>query len=71
MAEGSVWEAADFAQNYHLNNLTLFMDMNRLGQSQETMYQHKADVFVKKFTGFGWNTIVIDGHSVAEIVNAL
>ena len=42
MAEGSIWEAADFAQNYELNNLTLFVDVNRLGQSQATMFQHKT-----------------------------
>lgn len=71
MAEGSVWEAADFAQNYSLNNLTLFVDVNRLGQSQETMYEHKTDVFKNKFTAFGWNAIVIDGHSVSAIVSAL
>lgn len=65
MAEGSVWEAADFANNYKLNNLTLFMDMNRLGQSQATMYQHDTEVFVKKFTGFGWNALSVDGHSVS------
>lgn len=41
------------------------MDINRLGQSQETMYQHKTEVFKNKLTGFGWNAIVIDGHSVA------
>lgn len=28
------------------------------------MFQHKTDVFAKKFTGFGWNAQVIDGHSV-------
>lgn len=71
MAEGSIWEACDFAQNYKLNNLTLFMDMNRLGQSQPTMYEHHTEVFKAKFTAFGWNAIVIDGHSVAEIVAAL
>lgn len=65
IAEGSIWEAADFAQNYKLNNLTLFVDLNRLGQSQETMYQHQSEVFIKKFQGFGWNTIAINGHSVS------
>lgn len=71
IAEGSIWEAADFAAVHKLNNLTLFVDMNRLGQSQETMFQHKTDVYKNKFTAFGWNTQVIDGHSVAEIVAAI
>lgn len=47
------------------------MDMNRLGQSQATMYEHHTEVFKNKFAAFGWNAIVIDGHNVAEIVNAL
>lgn len=71
MAEGSIWEAADFASFYALNNLTLFVDVNRLGQSQPTMYQHDTETFKKKFTGFGWNAIVIDGHSIPHILNAL
>ena len=71
MAQGSIWQACDFAQNYKLNNLTLFVDVNRLGQSQPTMYEHKTDVFEKKFIAFGWNAIVVDGHSVGELVNAL
>ncbi len=71
IAEGSIWEAADFAAVHKLNNLTLFVDMNRLGQSQETMFQHKTDVYKNKFTAFGWNTQVIDGHNVAEIVAAI
>ncbi|MCL4167050.1 UNVERIFIED_CONTAM: hypothetical protein GTU68_031504 [Idotea baltica] len=71
MAEGSVWEAADFASHYALNNLTLFVDVNRLGQSQATMYQHQTEVFKKKFVGFGWNAIIIDGHSIAAITAAL
>ena len=71
MAEGSIWEAADFVQNYQLNNLTLFVDVNRLGQSQATMFEHKTEVFKNKFTAFGWNALVIDGHSIAAIVGAL
>lgn len=51
--------------------MTLFVDLNRLGQSQETMYEHDTDTYKKKFTGFGWNVLVIDGHSIAAIVNAL
>ena len=47
------------------------MDVNRLGQSQATMYEHKTDVFKNKFTAFGWNAIVIDGHSVSAIIGAL
>lgn len=32
-AEGSVWEAANFASYYALDNITLIVDVNRFGQS--------------------------------------
>ncbi|CAM5722485.1 transketolase [Streptomyces violaceorubidus] len=32
MAEGSVWEAAEHAGHEHLDNLTVIVDVNRLGQ---------------------------------------
>lgn len=64
LAEGSIWEAVDFARTYELNNLTLFADINRLGQSQATMLEHDMKTYQSKFSGFGWNTIVIDGHSI-------
>lgn len=71
IAEGSIWEAVDFARHYSLNNLTLFVDVNRLGQSQPTMLEHDMKIYQSKFAGFGWAAHVIDGHSVGEIVNAL
>lgn len=39
MAEGSVWEACNFAGFYKLDNLIAFVDVNRLGQSSEAMFQ--------------------------------
>lgn len=35
------------------------------------MYEHQTEVFKKKFVGFGWNALVIDGHSIAAIVSGL
>ena len=71
VAEGSIWEAADFSRHYSLNNLTLFVDVNRLGQSQPTMLEHDMKRYQSKFSGFGWNALVIDGHSMHEILDAL
>ncbi len=39
-AEGSVWEAAQFASFNGLDNLCAIVDVNRLGQSGPTMYEH-------------------------------
>jgi len=71
MAEGQVWEAAAFAGYYKLENLTAIGDINALGQSQPTMYQHDMDVYRRKFEAQGWATEVIDGHDVAAVLAAL
>jgi transketolase len=69
-AEGGVWEAAALASYYHLDNLVAIVDVNRLGQSQETMYGGNVNIYAKKFSGFGWHTIVIDGHDMGAILDA-
>lgn len=38
LAEGSIWEAVEFSKHYSLHNLTLFVDVNRLGQSEPTKF---------------------------------
>src|SRR5580700_10161364 len=49
LAEGQIWEAAAFAAHYNLDNLTVIADINRLGQSEPTMYEHQMDIYRKKF----------------------
>lgn len=67
---GSVWEAANFASYYKLNNLVLIVDVNRLGQSQETSLGDKSTVYKQRFESFGWQTIVVNGHNVEDIIKA-
>src|SRR3954463_1603979 len=69
-AEGSVWEAANVATRDKLDNLCGITDVNRLGQSQPTMWQHDMAQFERRWQAFGWNTIVIDGHDIAAILDA-
>jgi transketolase len=70
MAEGSQWEAIQIAAHYKLDNLIGILDVNRLGQRGETMYGHDLDAYEKRISAFGWETIVIDGHSYHEIHSA-
>jgi transketolase len=70
-AEGSVWEAANLAAHYQLNNLCAIIDVNRLGQSQATMHSHDIDAYDCKFRAFGWETYKVNGHSIHEIKTAL
>ncbi len=71
VAEGSVWEAAALAAYYHLDNLVALIDVNRLGQSQATMYGADLAAYEAKFRAFGWHTATIDGHKMDQIVSAL
>lgn len=70
MSEGSQWEAIQLAAHYKLNNLIGIIDVNRLGQRGQTMYGHNLAAYEKRLAAFGWQTITIDGHSLAEILNA-
>src|SRR5579862_3066343 len=54
IAEGAVWEAASLAGVYQLNNLTAIVDVNRLGQSQETAFGHHMEIYSKRWAAFGW-----------------
>ena len=69
--EGQVWEAAMFAAHYGLDNLTVFLDFNGLqidGKITDIVDPTPLD---QKFLAFGWNVVVIDGHSFDEIERAL
>jgi len=68
MAEGSVWEAVQLAAYYKLDNLVGIIDVNRLGQSQETMYGHDVAAYQKRLTSFGWEVKIVDGHNLNQIL---
>jgi transketolase len=67
MAEGSMWEAAEHAAFYELDNLTAIIDVNRLGQRGETMHGWDLASYSDRLRAFGWNAIEIDGHDVEQI----
>ena len=69
--EGQVWEAAEAAAKYHLDNLIVFVDNNRLqndGTCEEVMPTQDLQ---EKFRAFGFETYRINGHSREEIVKIL
>lgn len=71
LEEGQVWEAAMFAANKNLSNLTIFVDYNNLqidGSIEEVNSPYPID---KKFEAFNWHTITIDGHDFNQIESAL
>jgi len=69
-AEGSVWEAAEIAKNLDLSNIVAIVDCNRLAQSGESLHGHQVNKWKQKWAAFGWNTFVVDGHNIKQILNA-
>ena len=67
LAEGQIWEAANFASFHKLDNLIALLDINRLGQSGETMFGHEMEKYIDRFKGFGFEVIKINGHDFNEI----
>jgi transketolase len=70
MAEGSIWEAVEHAGKQSLSNLTAIIDVNRLGQTGETMHGWDLSSYAQRAQAAGWTTIEIDGHDVQEIEDA-
>lgn len=70
-AEGSVWEAADMAACHALDSLCGIIDVNGLGQSGPTQWQHDLDALAKRWGAFGWNALIVDGHDLTDILDAL
>jgi len=71
LAEGQNWEAANFASFHGLDNLIAIGDINRLGQSGETMFGHHMVQYTERFKAFGFNVIIIDGHDLKACAEAL
>ncbi len=71
MAEGSVWEAVEHAADSHLDNLTLIVDVNRLGQRGPTRHGHDLDAYARRLHAFGWHVAEIDGHDHQAVDSAL
>jgi transketolase len=70
MAEGSMWEAFQHASFYKLGNLIAILDMNRLGQTTETMEGWNGDAYAERARAVGWQAIQVDGHDPEAIDEA-
>src|SRR5206468_8285473 len=70
LAEGSMWEAFARAAHARLDNLVAIIDVNRLGQSGETMLGWDTAAYAARARAFGWRAIEIDGHDAEAIDHA-
>lgn len=69
--EGSVWEAAMFAAHHQLDNLIAIIDHNGLSATGVLKNYLEVDPLKEKWKAFGWEVIVVDGHSFAELLAIL
>ncbi len=60
--EGTIWESAQVARNLNLGNLCAIIDWN--GSASQLM---PVDDLPAKWKAFGWNVMVIDGHSEVDL----
>jgi transketolase len=68
--EGNIWEAVISAAHYKLSNLVAIIDRNRLqqdGLTKDIMYLDLEN----NFKSFGWEVVVVNGHNVGELYQAL
>lgn len=70
-SEGQLWEAAMAAANFKLENLTAFIDWNKVQATGPTKDVFNIPDLDKKWSGFGWNVISCDGHNIEQIVEAI
>jgi transketolase len=70
MSEGSVWETLGLGSHHQLSNLVAILDMNRLGQTGETMHGRDANLYARRVSAFGWHPLIVDGHDTEAIADA-
>ena len=70
LAEGSVWEGAMAANQYHLDNLCAVVDRNRLQISGCTEDVMGHDDLAERFSSFGWHVISVRGNDLDELLQA-
>nr|VFK38246.1 MAG: transketolase subunit A [Candidatus Kentron sp. SD]VFK44321.1 MAG: transketolase subunit A [Candidatus Kentron sp. SD]VFK79307.1 MAG: transketolase subunit A [Candidatus Kentron sp. SD] len=71
LQEGQVWEAAMSAGHYRTHTLCALIDANGLQLDGAVRDVKNVEPIGDKFAAFGWNTIDIDGHDMASILQAL
>lgn len=67
LAEGSVWEGVMAGAHYKLDNLTVFVDRNRLqisGSTEDVMAQGSQE---ERWGAFGWHVLSVAGNEIKEL----
>ncbi len=68
--EGQIWEATMAASHYRCDNLCAILDYNGYQIDGKVKDIMNIEPVADKWRAFGWHTINIDGHKIAEILAA-
>ena len=69
--EGEIWEAANTAGSYKLGNLIGIVDRNKQMMTSFDNEYMNLEPYADKWRAFNWDVVEIDGHNMAQIVDAL
>jgi transketolase len=70
MDVGETWEAAMLASHFKLDNVTAYIDRNKLQLDGPTEKIMSLEPLADKWKAFGWHVIEINGHNMKEIIQA-
>ena len=68
---GVIWEGALIAAKYQLDNLVVILDCNGVQQTNSTSKVLPMEPIADKWRSFGWHVIQVNGHNMAQVLNAL
>ncbi|MBN2197734.1 transketolase [Candidatus Wolfebacteria bacterium] len=68
---GNIWEAAMFAGNKRLSNLTAIIDRNNIQSDGTTEEIMPLEPLKEKYESFNWEVLEIDGHNVESFIDAV
>lgn len=70
-SEGQLWEAAMAASNFKVDNLTVFLDWNKIQATGRTEDIFRIPDLDKKWRSFGWEVLAANGHDIGQLIDAI
>ena len=70
-SEGQLWEASQAAANFKVDNLTAFIDWNKVQATGATKDIFNIPNLDEKWRAFGWEVFSVNGHDPAAIIEAI
>ncbi|MFA9948869.1 transketolase [Dentiradicibacter hellwigii] len=70
-SEGQLWEAAMAASNFKVDNLTAFLDWNKIQATGRTEDIFRIPDLDKKWRSFGWEVLAANGHDIGQLIDVI